>query len=91
MSIANRLKLFGRRALGGLFALAIDRAQANEPADHAAYGSAIAPSPTPATYRGSVQAPITAPIFSDFESFRRARSASALAGIQWPARNKAKS
>ncbi len=80
MPITLRLKLRGCLALGALLAVCAGHAQTNVPR-HAVPVSAAAMLLAPNTSRGSDKAPITVLIFSDFESFPCARSASVLSGL----------
>ena len=81
MPIAMSLELTGRLALGAILALAPGYAQTNSLARQAAPASALAAISTPPTSRGSDKAPITILVFSDFESFPCARSASVIDGL----------
>ena len=81
MPIALRLKLPGCLTLGALLAVCAGHAQTNVPARHTATVPATAILLAPNTSRGSDKAPITVLVFSDFESFPCARSASVLDGL----------
>ena len=81
MPTTNELNFLGLLTLAVFSIPVAGPAQTNEPADRAVHVSAVAPSQTPNTSRGSDKTPITILIFSDFESFPCARSASVLAGV----------
>src|SRR5208283_3924891 len=78
MQVSRCLRLFREMTLGVLFALAVSHAQTSESAGEAAPApAALAPNAS----RGSDKAPITILVFSDFESFPCARSASVIDGL----------
>ena len=81
MPISIRPELLRRLALGAIIVLALGDAQPSEPAHQAEPGSATSISSAPATVRGSDKAPVTILVFSDFESFPCARSASVIDGL----------
>ena len=74
------MKLLGRLALSAVLAVGAGHAQTNAPARRVAPLSAAAIL-APNTSRGSAKAPITVLVFSDFESFPCARSASVIDGF----------
>jgi protein-disulfide isomerase len=82
MRINIHLRSYTRLAVAALASLAAVNAwaQANQLTCQATPAFTAAP-PTPATSRGSDKAPITILVFSDFESFPCARSATVLAGL----------
>jgi protein-disulfide isomerase len=81
MPIAVRPSLLAHLTLGLFFALATSHAHTGEPVNQAAPASAAATPSAPTTSRGSDKAPITILVFSDFESFPCARSASVIDGL----------
>jgi hypothetical protein len=81
MTITVRLSLLAHLALGASFVLAAGLAQTSKPTHQAAPVSAVSMSSLPITSRGSDKAPITILVFSDFESFPCARSASVIDGF----------
>ena len=81
MPITIRLKLLNRLALAALFPFVPVHAQTNDAARQAVPACAASMPSMPTTSRGSAKAPITILVFSDFESFPCARSASVLDGL----------
>jgi protein-disulfide isomerase len=79
------LRLLGRLPLCAIAILTV-HAKTNDPSRQAEPAAASLSS-TPATVRGSDKAPITILVFSDFESFPCARSASVIDGLLGQTRN----